>query len=350
MAVAHRVGAHERELRRPRLARLLPDADEHLEPGRVRRLPGPPRAAAQVVHRPRRSPCARSASPRATRPTARTRASGATGSPTSSAGGGVPRPLPDAPRPRPTACWRRPARPAARRRAPTRWRSPTRSGGAAAGGGSTVGVQALMIAEKFKGTPYVWGGDTPETGFDCSGLVQWSYKQMGIDLPRVADRADPGRRARPDRRPAEAGRHRLLPGLDRLHPPRGHLHRQRHVPPRPAHRRRGEGLEPRRALLRAAVRGRKRRERPRPRRPAPGRGRCRRFPRRGGAPGHAAPAAPATPTPAAADAGDSSDGGAADGLFGAIEQSQKGGSHSTVQILPAVQDPNDAARRLSLGR
>ena len=52
----------------------------------------------------------------------------------------------------------------------------------------------------------------------------------------------------------------------------------------------------------------------------------------------ATPAAP--PAPEAADAAAAGDGGAADDLFGAIEQ-QKGGSRSTVQILPAVQDPNE---------
>ncbi|HJZ60816.1 MAG TPA: C40 family peptidase [Miltoncostaeaceae bacterium] len=35
------------------------------------------------------------------------------------------------------------------------------------------------------GTPYVWGGAAPG-GFDCSGLVQWAYRQVGISLPRVA--------------------------------------------------------------------------------------------------------------------------------------------------------------------
>ncbi len=56
-----------------------------------------------------------------------------------------------------------------------------------AAGGSAVGVQALQIAERYMGTPYKWGGASPETGFDCSGLVQWSYEQLGIDLPRVTD-------------------------------------------------------------------------------------------------------------------------------------------------------------------
>jgi cell wall-associated NlpC family hydrolase len=33
------------------------------------------------------------------------------------------------------------------------------------------------------GTPYRWGGMSPATGFDCSGLVRWAYGRVGIDLP-----------------------------------------------------------------------------------------------------------------------------------------------------------------------
>jgi cell wall-associated NlpC family hydrolase len=36
------------------------------------------------------------------------------------------------------------------------------------------------------GTPYVWGGETPGVGFDCSGLVQAAYRAAGISMPRVA--------------------------------------------------------------------------------------------------------------------------------------------------------------------
>ena len=35
-------------------------------------------------------------------------------------------------------------------------------------------------------TRYVWGGETPGIGFDCSGLVQTAYKAAGITPPRVA--------------------------------------------------------------------------------------------------------------------------------------------------------------------
>jgi peptidoglycan DL-endopeptidase CwlO len=44
---------------------------------------------------------------------------------------------------------------------------------------------AVQAAEREIGVPYVWGGDTP-AGFDCSGLVEWAYAQVGIGLPHYS--------------------------------------------------------------------------------------------------------------------------------------------------------------------
>lgn len=43
----------------------------------------------------------------------------------------------------------------------------------------------IDLARQFVGTRYQWGGSTPSTGFDCSGLIQYVYKQNGIKLPRT---------------------------------------------------------------------------------------------------------------------------------------------------------------------
>jgi hypothetical protein len=50
-----------------------------------------------------------------------------------------------------------------------------------------LGQAILAYAVQFKGLPYIYGGENPNSGFDCSGLVQYVYKHFGIDLPRVTD-------------------------------------------------------------------------------------------------------------------------------------------------------------------
>ena len=57
-------------------------------------------------------------------------------------------------------------------------------------GASTSGVVSLAL--QYLGVPYVWGGATP-AGFDCSGLVQYVYAQLGVSLPHntVAQWHDP---------------------------------------------------------------------------------------------------------------------------------------------------------------
>src|SRR5262249_19803491 len=47
-------------------------------------------------------------------------------------------------------------------------------------------ADVVTVAGGFLGRPYVWGGASPATGFDCSGLVQWSYGRVGVRLPRTA--------------------------------------------------------------------------------------------------------------------------------------------------------------------
>lgn len=47
-------------------------------------------------------------------------------------------------------------------------------------------TRVVDLARSQSGKPYVWGGSTPQTSFDCSGLVQWAFGQTGVQLPRTA--------------------------------------------------------------------------------------------------------------------------------------------------------------------
>ncbi|MBN0047289.1 C40 family peptidase [Streptomyces actuosus] len=56
------------------------------------------------------------------------------------------------------------------------------TGAVAASGRAAAAVAAARSA---LGKPYVWGASGP-SGFDCSGLVQWSYARAGVALPRTS--------------------------------------------------------------------------------------------------------------------------------------------------------------------
>ncbi len=68
------------------------------------------------------------------------------------------------------------------------------SGGTSTGGGvaGTVTVsggakQILNYGAQFLGTKYVWGGTSPSPGFDCSGYVQYVFRNSGISLSRTSE-------------------------------------------------------------------------------------------------------------------------------------------------------------------
>lgn len=49
--------------------------------------------------------------------------------------------------------------------------------------GSGVGAKAISAGKTVIGSRYLWGGNNPATGIDCSGFVQWSYRQAGANIP-----------------------------------------------------------------------------------------------------------------------------------------------------------------------
>jgi cell wall-associated NlpC family hydrolase len=66
-----------------------------------------------------------------------------------------------------------------------RWESPATPATPVATAASAAGGRVAQIATSMIGTPYRWGGAQPD-GFDCSGLVQFSYQRAGRQVPRTS--------------------------------------------------------------------------------------------------------------------------------------------------------------------
>ena len=70
----------------------------------------------------------------------------------------------------------------------------------------------LEEAEKYLGYPYVWGGSSPSTSFDCSGFVSWVINHSGWDVGRLGG-AGPVQHLHPRyRRQRQTGRSGVLQG------------------------------------------------------------------------------------------------------------------------------------------
>lgn len=50
--------------------------------------------------------------------------------------------------------------------------------------GSHAGEAVIAAAAEHLGVPYLWGGTDPEKGFDCSGLIQAAYREVGVEMPK----------------------------------------------------------------------------------------------------------------------------------------------------------------------
>ena len=64
--------------------------------------------------------------------------------------------------------------------------APSRASSRATMPASRTGSALAQYATRYVGTPYVWGGNDPNNGIDCSGFVKSMFGQIGLSLPRTA--------------------------------------------------------------------------------------------------------------------------------------------------------------------
>jgi cell wall-associated NlpC family hydrolase len=71
---------------------------------------------------------------------------------------------------------------------------------------SAAAAHVLQTADAYVGTPYVWGGNSPRQGFDCSGFTKYVFAKYNITLPRTSrEQAHVGRAVAADFRALRPG-------------------------------------------------------------------------------------------------------------------------------------------------